>query len=79
MYHASIARFPFAVARSPAKLAALLDLHGVPRGPAPELRDGVPVPAPGFADRPTIRGEGTMIMSDGMRIHFVEEYTCHAA
>lgn len=79
VYHASIARFSFAVARNPAKLAALLDLHGVPRGPAPELRDGVPVPPPGFADRPTIRGEGTMIMSDGMRIHFVEEYTCHAA
>ena len=79
VYHASIARFSFAVARNPAKLAALLDLHGVPRGPAPELRDGVPVPPPGFADRPTIRGEGTMIMSDGMRIHFVEELACHVA
>ena len=79
VYHASIARFSFDVARNPAKLAALLDLHGVPRGPAPELRDGVPVPPPGFADRPTIRGEGTIAAIDGVRIHFVEEYACHAA
>lgn len=79
VYHASIARFSFAVARSPARLAALLDLHGVPRGPAPELHDGVPVPPPGFADRPTIHGEGALILSDGTRVRFVEELACHAA
>ena len=73
VYRPSIARFSMAVARDPRQLSALLDLHGVPRGPAPELHFGdVPVPPAGFAERKTIRGQGTEIAS-GVRFRFVEE------
>ena len=73
VYRPSIARFSMAVACDPEQLSALLDLHGVPRGPAPELRFGdVPVPPAGFAERQTIRGQGTVI-ANGMRFRFVEE------
>lgn len=79
VYRPSIARFSLAVARSPARLSALLDLHGVARGAAPELdRHGIPVPPPGFAERPTVRGLGTFV-SAGMRVSFVGEVLDRAA
>ncbi len=79
VYRPSIARFSLATARSARKLSALLDLHGVPRGAAPELdRYGVPVPPPGFAERPTVRGQGVFVAA-GMRVSFVEEVFEQAA
>lgn len=79
VYRPSIARFSLATARSARKLSALLDLHGVPRGEAPELdRYGVPIPPPGFAERPTVRGQGAIVAA-GMRMSFVEEVFERAA
>ena len=79
VYRPSIARFSLATARSARKLSALLDLHGVPRGAAPELdRYSVPVPPPGFAERPTVRGQGVFVAA-GMRVSFVEEVFEQAA
>ena len=79
VYRPSIARFSLATARSARKLSALLDLHGVPRGEAPELdRYGVPVPPQGFAERPTVRGQGVFVAAS-MRVSFVEEVFEQAA
>ena len=73
VYRPSIARFSLAVASDPQQLSALLELHGVSRGPAPELHFGdVPVPPADFAERQTIRGQGTVI-AGGVRFRFVEE------
>lgn len=73
VYRPSIARFSMAVACDPQQLSDLLDLHGVPRGPVPKLCFGdVPVPPAGFAERKTIRGQGTVI-AGGVRFRFVEE------
>ena len=79
VYRPSIARFSLATARSARKLSALLDLHGVPRSAAPELdRYGVPIPPQGFAERPTVHGQGVFVAAS-MRVSFVEEVFEQAA
>lgn len=71
VYRASFLRLSYAEVRDAEVLKRKLTLYGVPRGPAPRLRDGVPVPPQGSELRETLLGEGTIIL-DGQRIRYTQ-------
>lgn len=72
VYHASFLRLSYAEARDDATLAGKLDAYGVPRGEVPPLVDGVPVASEAVRARPTVLGQGTVILF-GERVRFIRQ------
>lgn len=74
VYRASFLRLSFAEARDAERLTRKLLAYGVPRSEPPRLVRGIPVAPAEVRDRPTLLGEGTlMLFSQRVR------YTCEAA
>lgn len=72
VYRACFLRISFAEARSDGKLTRKLVTYGVPRGEPPRLVDGVPVAPVEVRERPTLLGEGTLLLFS-QRVRYTRE------
>ena len=71
VYRASFLRISYAEVKDVAMLERKLSLYGVPRGPMPPLREGVPLPPLNADARETLLGEGTMLLM-GERVRYTQ-------
>lgn len=72
VYRASFLRLSFAEARSAERLTQKLVTYGVPRDEPPRLVGGVPVASAEVRQRPTILGEGTLVLLS-QRVRYTRE------